>query len=354
VPVDLATLLVQDQLVPADAMERAVLRQRVCGGTLDTAILELDLLDEPSLVDALARASDLPAPPPPVLADPNPRIRRVFPARLAERHQVAPFRLDGRDLTVLAAWPTDLAAVDEVSAMLALRVAPHVAPEWRVRELNYRVYGTPLGDRFATLAARAREREAATDPLAFEIDVVFELPPAPTADEGPPGWTLDEARAALASAGSRDEVVRTALRYARDTFEYAAFLVVGRDGVRGHDALGAEGARDRARDFGAALEDAGVVRGVLETGAPQLRRLLKSEPLLVALSRGEPHTTLLQPVRLRGRVAALLYADNGEVPVSPARVRDYLVFSAAMGAAFERILKARKGSVADRRGLDAA
>jgi hypothetical protein len=345
-PADLATLLVEDQLVPQDALERAVLRQRVCGGTLDTALLELDLVDEPALVEALARASELPPPPPPVLADPNPRIRRVFPARLAERHGVAPFRLDGRDLTLLAAWPADLAAVDEVSAMLALRVAPHVAPEWRVRELNYRVYGTPLGDRYATLAARAREREAAGDPLSFDIDVVFELPPAPSVDEPPPGWTLDEARAALASAGTRDEIVRTALRYARDTFAYAGFLVVGRDAVRGHDALGGPTARDRAREFEAPLAAAGVVGSVVETGAPQLRRLAKTEPILAALGRGQPHTTLMQPVRLRGRVAALLYADNGEVPVSPARVRDLLVFSAALGAAFERILKARKTSLA--------
>ena len=342
--IELQMLLADEGLVPRDALERALLRQRVCGGTLDSALLELDLLSEDALVAALARVSELPPPPPPALADPDPRLRRLFPSRIAERHGVAPFRLDGRELTLLAAWPADLAAVDEVSSALSLRVTPHVAPEWRVRELNYRVYGTPLGERFEKLAAAVREREA-RDPLDFDIDVVFELPPAPGGDDAPPVWTIDDARAALAAASTRDEVVRAALRYARGTFAFAAFLGVGAGRAFGHDALGSESAgeaRRRARSFSRPLAEAGVLGTVVETGAPQLRRLPPGDPLLEALGRGEPHTAVLEPVRIRGRVAAVLYADHGAAPVSPARVRDLLVFAAAIGPALERILRARK------------
>ena len=343
-PADLATLLLAERLVPQDGLDRALRRQDEAGGALDTAILELDLLDEPSLVAALARVSELPPPPPPALADPDPRIRRLFPARLAEQHRVAPFRLDGRDLTLLAAWPADLAAVEHVSATLSIRTTAHVAPEWRVKELNYRVYGTPPGDRYARLAATAHERETAADPLDFDIDVVFELPPAPDADEPPPHWTLDEARAAVAQATTRDEVVRAALRYARDSFDFAAFLGAGRQRVFGYDALGGgEGAADRVRAFARPLAGAGALRAVVETGAPHLRPVGEGDPLLASLGRGGTRTALLAPVRLRGKVAGVLFADNGAVPVSPARVRDLLVFTAALAPAFERILKARKG-----------
>ena len=43
------------------------------------------------------------------------------------------------------------------------------------------------------------------------------------------------------------EPVVVALRYARDFFEFASMFAVTRDAVAGHDALGEEGARERAR-----------------------------------------------------------------------------------------------------------
>jgi hypothetical protein len=344
---DLATVLVQEGLVAPEAMERAVLRQKVCGGTLDSALLELELLDERVLVLALARVAGLPPSPPVALADPDPRIRRLFPARLAERHGIAPFRLDGHELVVLASWPDGVAALPDAAAALPVRLTAHVAPEWRVRELVYRVYGLAAGERYERLAERTREREAQDDPLAFDIDVVFELPPAaPAGDEpGAPQAraTLADAREALASARTRDEVVRAALRYARGSFEFAALVGVGRDAVFGHDALGEEpGARERARRFSRPVAESGIVGSVVATGAPQLRRVAPDDPLLVALGRGAPQTSVLEPVRLRGKVAAVLYADNGPVPVSPAGVRDLLAFAAGLGPAFERIVRSRR------------
>jgi hypothetical protein len=339
---DLVRLLLQEGLVAEAALERALARQKAAGGTLDTALLELDLVDEPSLVDALSRASGLPPPPPAALADTAPGIRRLFPARLARSHGVAPFRLEGRDLTLLAPWPTDLAALDELAGMLAVRVAPHVAPEWRVKELLHLVYGLAPGERHAKLAALLRRREAAGDPMAFHIDVVFELPPAPEPEAGPPGWTTDEARAALAAAATRDEVVRVALRHARDVFPFAAFLRVVRDGLVGHEALGGGAAgRDRVRAFARPVADAGVAGDVVRAGGPHVGRPPAGDPLLAALDRGEPHLVVLQPIRVGGRTAAVLYAD-GDAPVSPARVQGLLVFAAGVGPALERILKARK------------
>jgi hypothetical protein len=342
VPRDLSTLLVDERIVSAEAMERASLRQRVCGGALDTALLELEILDPPALLAALSRADDLPPPPPPVLADPDPRLRRTFPAKLAERHGVAPFRLDGAELTVLATVPVDRAALEELSRQLGVRIVPHVAPEYRVRELNYRVHGVPVGERFERLAALLQEREAAVDPLAFDIDVVFELPPAPVDDDAPPGWTPAEARAALDGAATRDEVVRAVLRRARDAFDFAALFAVGRDRVYGHDALGCPEARERVRRLSLPISAAGALGAAVASGGPQLRRVPEGDPLLAALRRGVPHTVVLEPVLLRGKVAAVLYADNGDAPVSSARLGELLVFAAAVGPAFERILRRRK------------
>jgi len=56
----LASLLVQDGLVSAKKMAEAFQRQVIYGGTLDTILLEMDVVDEATLLDALGRSSALP------------------------------------------------------------------------------------------------------------------------------------------------------------------------------------------------------------------------------------------------------------------------------------------------------
>jgi len=186
----LATLLVQEGAVTLEALARAQAQQRAQGGSLDTALLELRLLGERPLLAALARASGLPPAPPAALDEPDPRSRRVFPAKVAERHGLAPFRLEGKELHLLATWPVDVAALDEISFMLSLHLVPHVAPEWRVWELRRRVYDAALPERFRSLAARLREEEArAPEPAEQEPapePAEASAPPSP-APPGPEG-----------------------------------------------------------------------------------------------------------------------------------------------------------------------
>ena len=149
----LAQLLQEEGLVDPGGIEAAEARQRERGGALDTALLELGLLDEERLVDALARAADLPPAPAAAFAAVDPRARRLFPSKVAERHRLAPFALSGRELSIAASPPIDAGLLDELGFMISLRLVPHAAAEWRVRELISRLYGAPLPPRFASLAA---------------------------------------------------------------------------------------------------------------------------------------------------------------------------------------------------------
>jgi len=158
VPLELPQLLLDEGMVSPEGLQRALARQREAGGTLDTALLELGLVDEARLVAVLARVSDLPAAPLSAYQQLDPRARRVFPSKVAERHGLAPFALDGRELSLVAIGPVDLGLLDEVSFMLSLHLAPHVGPEWRVRSLIQRLYGGPLSPRLARLAEQSAAR----------------------------------------------------------------------------------------------------------------------------------------------------------------------------------------------------
>jgi hypothetical protein len=158
---------------------------------------------------------------------------------------------------------------------------------------------------------------------------------------------MEQARAALGAARSRDELVLVTLRHVRDFFEFAAFFAVTRDAVAGHDALGVEeGAREMCRATAIYTTDPGVFRTVIETRAPYLGpvagELSGNEAILSGLGRGVPRTVLVCPIVLRDRTACVLYADNGEAPVSARRLGDLLLFVAAVGPAFERLIRERK------------
>ncbi len=420
---ELSQLLLEEGMVSPEGLQRALARQKEAGGSLDTALLELGLVAEHQLVAALARASDLPAAPLSAYEQVDARARRVFPSKVAERHGLAPFALDGRELSLVATCPVDLALLDEVSFMLSLHLAPHVGPEWRVRSLIQRLYGGALPPRLARLADQAAARGtspgvvAAPAPIAppvpaggdgsggpatpspatgiylgspmpavHEAETSFGAPeptrpppgfagfgreqgepleplsaalsealegiddeaPAALDRSAPPRWTLAQARAALAEARTRDEVVVTTLRYARDFFEFATLFAVTRDAVAGHDGLGPEGdARDLARTVALYASDPGIFRTAIETTAPYLGRVDREVPanqaVLDALGRGAPRTVLVTPILLRHRPVCLLYADNGPATVSARRLGDLLLFCSTIGAAFERIIVSRKG-----------
>jgi hypothetical protein len=163
VPLDLAGILLEAGAASAEQMERALAHQRQMGGALDTALLELGLVPRGEVASYLSRASGLPSSPEGEF-EPDQRARRVFPARVAERHGLAPLRYEGKELSLLATYPVDLAVLDEISFMLSLRLVPHVAPEWQVRALLAKVYGGTLSERFAALARAASEPPAPEEP----------------------------------------------------------------------------------------------------------------------------------------------------------------------------------------------
>ncbi len=374
----LERLVADGAITRADA-GRVVARQEQAGGTLDSALLELRLVPAARLPGLLARASGLPAPPDRAFEAPDPRARRVFPAKVAERHGIAPFALDGRDLSIVTSYPPDTGLLDEIGFMLSLNLRPHVAPEWRVRKLVHDLYGTPVPERLASLAA-APERDPADDLPDADVgpESTRPAPSAPPSATPPPasapprgappprdglpssapGWTADEARSALAEARGRDEAIRVALRHARDFFAFAAVLSVRRDALVGHDALGVDPlAREACRRVVVPLGDPGLFGTPLATHAPYLGPPPPdpvTASVLSGMGRSTPHTVLAVPVFVGGRPACVLYADNDDAPVAASRLGGLFVVLGTLGATLERLVRERKaGSPAAAAGPEA-
>ncbi|HWE26839.1 MAG TPA: hypothetical protein VHB97_02505, partial [Polyangia bacterium] len=163
----LASLLVQDGIVSAKKMAEAFQRQVIYGGTLDTILLEMDVVDEGTLLDALGRSSALPiAGDLPSLeqlqAAPGGSVQKWMPLAMSERFRALPVALEGSMLRVLVIDPPDRKQLDELGYTLSLTIDPIIVPEHRFVQAVELVYGVPVPARFASLAAKLRQR--ATDP----------------------------------------------------------------------------------------------------------------------------------------------------------------------------------------------
>lgn len=344
----LLSLLVADGALSRRDAERAVARQEQAGGSMDTALLELRLVPRSRLTEMLARVTGLAAPPEAAFEAPDPRARRVFPAKVAERHGIAPFALDGRDLSVVTTYPPDAGLLDEIGFLLSLHLRPHVAPEWRVRSLVQKLYGTPLPERMAALSSGSerdlveelREAEAASVPVAA------------------PRWTPAQARAELAAAPDRDEAIRVVLRYARDFFSFAAAFSVRREVLAGHDAVGSDpGAREACRRLAVNLNRAGLFGAPLATRAPYIGPP-PADPVtasvLSGLGRVGPHTLLVAPVYVAERPVCVIYADNDDAPVASSRLGDLFVLLDALGTSLERQIRSQKAVAREKKAAPPA
>ncbi len=335
--------LVEEGLIGAKDAGHAAERVARTGGALDSVLLELRLVPAPRLAEALSRVSGMPQPPESAFTAPDPRARRVFPAKVAERHAIAPFALDGRELSVVMTYPPDRDLLGEIGILLSLHLRAHVAPEWRVRALVRELYGTPLPGRLEALtgppglAPDAGPDAGATDPGAGATD-----PGAARA----PGWTPAQASEAMAAAADPDEAIRVALRAARDRFSFAAAFTVRRDVLGGHDALGIDPrARELCRSIVVDLNAPGLFGKPLETRAPYLGPP-PSDPVtdsvLAALGRTGPRTVLVAPVWIGERAACVIYADNDDAPVSSGHLGALFPLLGALGDALARMIRDRK------------
>jgi hypothetical protein len=179
----LASLLVQDGLVSAKKMAQAFQRQVIYGGTLDTILLEMDLIDEPLLLEAMGRASGFP-----IAGDLPSRewldsagVRDWFPHALSERFRAVPVSLDGNVLRVLVTDPPDRKQLDELGYLISRSVDPIVVPEHRFAHAVEMVYGIAVPARFGSLAAKVRQRatELATRAPAPRSPLVAAVAPIP-------------------------------------------------------------------------------------------------------------------------------------------------------------------------------
>ncbi|MEW5854367.1 MAG: hypothetical protein AB2A00_36670 [Myxococcota bacterium] len=372
----LGALLLRTGVLDKDVLAAALDRQVVYGGTLDTAVLEMGVLDEPAMAELLARWTGYPVCPPGALESADPAALAALPGALASRFLVTPFALTPEGLWLATTAPVDVDSLAQLGGLIDRPVLPHVTTELRIRTALAQAYGVALDPRFQELASYLTARAAAlaaqaapppqeappADSVASAVEqsggsreVIFPAAPRPEPEPAPAdedqARPIDfaEALAHLAAATDRDGIVQLTVRYALQTFPFVAVLGVLRGQAVVWAARGHKGEKpeqpEQLKGTTISLQEPSTLRTVVETRAPSLGRPSTGPAgttLSERLGRGVPRACLMVPVLVGGRVVAVVYADHGEWAIRTQQASEILAFASRVGPAFEHIIRERR------------
>jgi type IV pilus assembly protein PilB len=173
-------LLMREGLISREALDRALQEQKATGMRVGYNLVKLGFITEIDLTRMLARQFRMPA------VDltnfeVDPRIAKLIPAELAQRHLVLPLKREGRTLTVAMADPSDLGVVDDLKFITRYDIFPVIAGEYTLRNSVDKYYGENTDDALQHIlddidddgdveVVEERDEEVSASVLAAAID----------------------------------------------------------------------------------------------------------------------------------------------------------------------------------------
>jgi hypothetical protein len=197
----LSDSLVRDGLLRADVVRAATARQAVYGGTLDTALLELGALDEPTLWNALANATGVPIPDAALFENPDASAAAVFDAAWSHRCRAVPVGQTGGALQLCCSEPLDGAQLEAAQAALGVPFEIYVVPEVRLSAARQAVYGELMPPRLLGVLARL----LGAQPVRKWVKALAPERPRAAASEAAPARTPPSQMEAGAATPAPDE-----------------------------------------------------------------------------------------------------------------------------------------------------
>jgi len=135
----LQQILLRDNIIKQEDLERALEEQEKSGGELSKILVRLNLISEESLTRLLSEGLGLP----PIdisrlKIDPN--VVKLIPQSIAEKYQILPISKIGGNLTLAMADPLNIFVIDNVKILTNLNITPIIARSSQIQQTIDRLY----------------------------------------------------------------------------------------------------------------------------------------------------------------------------------------------------------------------
>lgn len=142
-------------------LKKALEIQHLAGNRLGTNLLELGLVPEDTLLEALGKFRGTRTASIHDLRNVSPEVIRLVPTKIARRYQVLPIERKGNTLILASTDPGDALVEDEIGLLTSCLARTVIALELRIHGALERYYEIPQPTRFSGLARRLAGRAAA-------------------------------------------------------------------------------------------------------------------------------------------------------------------------------------------------
>jgi len=135
----LGELLVRENLISLQQLQKAQEEQRKGGGRIGALLIRQGAIAESDLTSFLSKQYGVPA-----ISlkdfDIDPEVLKLIPKSIAEKHQIIPVNRAGSSLIVAMGDPSNIFAIDEIKFHTGYNVEPVVAAEPTIKEAIERYY----------------------------------------------------------------------------------------------------------------------------------------------------------------------------------------------------------------------
>jgi hypothetical protein len=363
--VRLGELLIYNKLLTKEQLEEALQAQVIFGGKLGTILIEMGLISENILAGALSKLLKMPCAKPGELQKVPENVIRIISPELAQKYQVVPMAVNGRNLTLAMPNPHDLKAIDDIAFRTGYIIRPILGLEVRLVFALERYYGIKRPTRYIAPPKQTREElDRPVEPLEEALDSEEEYlgepgseqiydaktTPAPVATEPleeenieeleEEDVSLDETSQALIEIRNRDDVADAAIRYLAGHFKRAVlFMVVGgqitgwRSAHNGQPISGLDESQ-------LPVTEPTILKTVIDSQSFFLGPVPAQGANLTLISLlGEPAPTtiLILPLVMMGRVVGLICVDDPDVALAEA-LSELQFLSSKILMAFELLI----------------
>jgi type IV pilus assembly protein PilB len=151
-PARLGELLVRENLISLQQLQKAQEAQKVEGGKLGYQLTKLGYIEESQLTEFLARQYGVPSI---NLADfeIEPEVIKLIPKEVAMKHQVVPVNRAGGSLIVAMSDPSNIFAIDDIKFLTGYNIEVVVSAEASIQAAIEKYYNNagPAADPFANM-----------------------------------------------------------------------------------------------------------------------------------------------------------------------------------------------------------
>jgi hypothetical protein len=150
----LGEALVKAGLISQDQLKTALERQVVCGGRIDTNIVELRFLDDDRLTKFLGQFLKLPVITPESIDSIPHEIISTVKKEIAEEYGLLPFKKEGVRLHVAMLNPKNLRSIEDLRFVTGFDIIPYVITELRLLNALDKYYGIKKELRYISVVDR--------------------------------------------------------------------------------------------------------------------------------------------------------------------------------------------------------